>query len=94
MRNYNSANNQYIVTRLLKNCAVLFVEAETQDSALRIFSTLNDRGLPLADADIFKSKFYKLYSDKNQKNDFIEDWKKLEAVTDEIFPSITRDTYG
>ena len=85
MRNYNSANNQYIVTRLLKNCAVLFVEAETQDSALRIFSTLNDRGLPLADADIFKSKFYKLYSDKNQKNDFIEDWKKLEAVTDEIF---------
>lgn len=85
MRNYNSANNQYIVTRLLKNCAVLFVEAETQDSALRIFSTLNDRGLPLADADIFKSKFYKLYSDKNQKNNFIEDWKKLEAVTDEIF---------
>lgn len=85
MRNYNSANNQYIVTRLLKNCTVLFVEAETQDSALRIFSTLNDRGLPLADADIFKSKFYKLYSDKNQKNDFIEDWKKLEAVTDEIF---------
>lgn len=85
MRNYNSSNNQYIVTRLLKNCAILFVEAETQDSALRIFSTLNDRGLPLADADIFKSKFYKLYSDKNQKNDFIEDWKKLEAVTDEIF---------
>ena len=85
MRDYNSDNNQYIVTRLLKNCAVLFVEAETQDSALRIFSTLNDRGLPLADADIFKSKFYKLHSDKNQKNDFIEEWKKLEEITDEIF---------
>ena len=85
MRNYNSSNNQYIVTRLLKNCAILFVEAETQDSALRIFSTLNDRGLPLADADIFKSKFYKLYSDKNQKNDFIKEWKKLEEITEEIF---------
>ena len=85
MQNYNPRNNEFIVNRLLKNCAVLFIEAETQDSALRIFSTLNDRGLPLADADIFKSKFYKLYSDKNQKNDFIKEWKKLEEITEEIF---------
>lgn len=85
MQNYNPRNNEFIVNRLLKNCAVLFIEAETQDSALRIFSTLNDRGLPLADADIFKSKFYKLYSDKNQKNDFIKEWRKLEEITEEIF---------
>lgn len=85
MQNYNPRNNEFIVNRLLKNCAVLFIEAETQDSALRIFSTLNDRGLPLADADIFKSKFYKLYFDKNQKNDFIKEWKKLEEITEEIF---------
>lgn len=39
----------------------------------------------MADADIFKSKFYKLYSDKNQKNDFIKEWKKLEEITEEIF---------
>ena len=85
MQNYNPRNNEFIVNRLLKNCAVLFIEAETQDSALRIFSTLNDRGLPLADADIFKSKFYKLYFDKKQKNDFIKEWKKLEEITEEIF---------
>ena len=75
----------YVPVRILDNCMVLSIEAVNQDNALQIFSTLNDRGLPLADADIFKSKFYKLYFDKNQKNDFIKEWKKLEEITEEIF---------
>ena len=49
----------YLPARILGNCILLPVEAESQDTALRIFSTLNDRGLPLSDADIFKAQFYK-----------------------------------
>lgn len=75
----------YLPTRILNNCILLPIEAESQNTALRIFSTLNDRGLPLSDADIFKAQFYKYYSDKNQKDTFIEQWKELEEITTSIF---------
>lgn len=75
----------YLPARILGNCILLPIEAESQDTALRIFSTLNDRGLPLSDADIFKAQFYKHYSNKNQKNKFIEQWKDLEKITGNIF---------
>ncbi|PKL80857.1 MAG: hypothetical protein CVV25_02770 [Ignavibacteriae bacterium HGW-Ignavibacteriae-4] len=75
----------YLPARILGNCILLPIEAESQDTALRIFSTLNDRGLPLSDADIFKAQFYKHYSAKNQKDAFIEKWKELEEISSKIF---------
>ena len=55
------------------------------DTALRIFSTLHDRGKPLSDADIFKAQLYKFYSDKGEKDDFIKRWKSLEEISGKIF---------
>lgn len=79
----------YLPARILNNCILLPIEADSQDTALRIFSTLNDRGLPLADADIFKAQFYKYYEKKGTKNEFIDNWKELSSVTEKIFhPSI------
>lgn len=75
----------YLPARILGNCILLPIEAESQDTALRIFSTLNDRGLPLSDADIFKAQFYKYYSDRNTKDSFIEEWKNLEEVSGRVF---------
>ena len=75
----------YLPARILGNCILLPIEAESQDTALRIFSTLNNRGLPLSDADIFKAQFYKHYSTKNQKDEFIEKWKELEEISGKIF---------
>jgi len=75
----------YLPARILQNCILLPIEAESQDTALRIFSTLNDRGLPLSDADIFKAQFYKHYGAKNQKDFFIEKWKELEEISSRIF---------
>lgn len=77
----------YFAIRLLNNCILLPIEAESQDTALRIFSTLNDRGKPLADADIFKAQFYKYYSLKGEKNKFIKRWKALEEVCNSTFKS-------
>lgn len=71
--------------RIMKNCILLPIEAESQDTALRIFSTLNDRGKPLSDADIFKAQFYKYYSNKGQRKEFIEKWKELEEITERVF---------
>lgn len=75
----------YLPTRILKNCILLPIEAESQDTALRIFSTLNDRGKPLSDTDIFKAQFYKFYSDQGRKEEFISRWKALEELSDKIF---------
>lgn len=74
----------YLPARILNNCILLPIEADNQNTALRIFSTLNDRGLPLSDADIFKAQFYKYYSDKGQKEYFIETWKELEEICDKV----------
>ena len=75
--------------RIMNNCILLPIEAESQDTALRIFSTLNDRGKPLSDADIFKAQFYKYYSAKGEKEAFIQKWKDLEVLCDSIFHPIT-----
>lgn len=75
----------YLPTRIMNNCILLPIEAESQDTALRIFSTLNDRGMPLSDSDIFKAQFYKYYSDIGKKDSFIKQWKYLEELTESIF---------
>ncbi len=79
----------YLPARILGYCILLPIEAESQDTALRIFSTLNDRGLPLSDADIFKAQFYKYYAGIDKKDDFIGEWKELEEITGVIFKPIT-----
>lgn len=79
----------YLPIRILNNCILLPIEAESQDTALRIFSTLNDRGKPLSDADIFKAQFYKYYSAKGEKDEFIKKWKSLEELCEKIFHPIS-----
>lgn len=77
-------------SRIIRNVILLPIEEEPQDTALRILSTLNDRGLPLSDADIFKSQFYKYFSDKGEKDSFIARWKKLEEGAN----AILKPTHG
>lgn len=77
----------FLPNRVLKNCILLPIEAESQDTALRIFSTLNDRGKPLSDTDIFKAQLYKYYSLKGEKDEFIARWKELELLSEQIFSS-------
>ena len=75
----------YLPARILNNCILLPIEADSQDTALRIFSTLNDRGKPLSDADIFKAQFYKFYKEIGKKDEFIKKWKELEELCAKIF---------
>ena len=76
---------KYLPVRILNNCILLPIEAENQDTALQIFSTLNDRGKPLSDADIFKAQFYKHYSAMGQKETFIDRWNKLADLASASF---------
>ncbi len=62
---------------ILNQAIILPITADSQDTALTIFSTLNNRGLQLSDADIFKAKIYNHLSDSD-KPAFIETWKELD----------------
>ncbi|MBR4717280.1 MAG: DUF262 domain-containing protein [Lentisphaeria bacterium] len=63
---------------LLNKAVLLPIMAVDQENALMIFSTLNDRGMPLSDADIYKAKLYNNQGTKEKKEDFISDWIKLD----------------
>nr|WP_314471096.1 DUF262 domain-containing HNH endonuclease family protein [uncultured Campylobacter sp.] len=57
---------------------ILFITCDEQENALRIFNTLNNRGLPLSDADIFKGIIYGYQKNKNDRDKFAEQWRELE----------------
>lgn len=65
------------ISNILNRAILLPITADTQDTALTIFSTLNDRGLALSDADIFKAKIYN-HLDQIEKKNFIERWQQLD----------------
>ena len=77
----------YLPMRILNNCILLPIEADSQNTALRIFMTLNDRGMPLSNADIFKAQFYKFFSQygRQSKESFIKRWKKLAELCNKNF---------
>ena len=83
----NPADFSYLPMRILNNCILLPIEADTQSTALRIFTTLNDRGMPLSDADIFKAQFYKFFSQggRQSKESFIKRWKVLAELCNKNF---------
>lgn len=62
---------------ILDKCIILPIECDDQDTALTIFSTLNNRGLPLSDADIFKAQFYK---NNKKRQEFTQIWKDLTDI--------------
>lgn len=48
-----------------------------RDDALTIFETINNRGLDLSDADIFKAQIYMSASGISKQEDFISQWNAL-----------------
>ncbi len=92
----HSAENPLMVYQfiyaLLNQAILLPITADTQDTALTIFSTLNDRGLPLSDADIFKAKIYNQLESEDKKA-FIERWKDLDEQATDANESIQQLFY-
>lgn len=73
---------------ILNKCIVLPIECNTSEMALTIFSTLNDRGLPLADSDIFKAQIYRSIEGAESRKLFSSTWKELTEVCNKANLSI------
>lgn len=87
-KSQSSPNQIYHFVLALLNYSILLpITANDQETALTIFNTLNNRGLPLSDADIFKSYIYKKLDDTGKKA-FINKWKKLETDAEKVNESI------
>jgi uncharacterized protein with ParB-like and HNH nuclease domain len=63
-------------------------ESTANEKALMIFETLNNRGMELSDADIFKSQLYNSALNDKKQNEFIKEWLELSEFCNEIDISI------
>ncbi len=79
---------------LLKNVYLLPIELtgqnkdEANSKALIIFETINNRGMNLEDADIFKAKLYQRAKKVNEEKLFIDSWIDLKNNCDKLSISI------
>ena len=80
------------ISNILNQAILLPITADSQETALTIFSTLNDRGLALSDADIFKAKIYN-HLDQEEKKKFIELWQELDEQATNAGESIQKLFY-
>lgn len=68
---------------LLNQTFFLPVIASNIDTALRVFDTLNNRGMPLTDADVFKALLYRKAFKNEEHRQFIQNWQNLEKIAEE-----------
>lgn len=72
----NSKNLEGFIDFLMDNVVLLPIKCEGPDDALSLFETINDRGMPLDDADVFKAKIYNAVDEK-KRPEFIQIWSSL-----------------
>jgi len=76
---------QAIVTR----CFLVVVSTPSFDSAYRIFSVLNDRGLNLSHADILKADYIGKISSEQEQSKYSQAWEETEELLGrEMFQSL------
>ena len=57
---------------------------DASDRALVIFETLNNRGMDLEDADIFKERLYRKAVSVKEKEMFIQNWTDLKSLVEDV----------
>lgn len=82
----------HFIAAILDQAILLPIKANSQDTALTIFSTLNDRGKPLSDADIFKATIYNRL-DSDEKTAFIQRWRDLTEKSESVQLSVQQLFY-
>lgn len=66
---------------LVNECFIVVVSTPSQQSAFRVFSVLNNRGLDLLPTDIIKADIIGSISDVAKRDDYNQSWEDLEILT-------------
>lgn len=85
------------VAYLLNNALFIYVSTDNLDDAFRLFTILNDRGIPLSNSDILKARNLGEIKDEKQRGRWAEYWEEIEGEKgrDEFdrFLSLVRTIY-
>ncbi|MGR3984963.1 MAG: DUF262 domain-containing HNH endonuclease family protein [Gammaproteobacteria bacterium] len=74
----NSGQIDAFIRTLRDRVVLLPLVCSEEDDALELFQIINDRGMHLGDADIFKAKMYSAIKPENDKKSFIKRWGHLD----------------
>ena len=69
-----------LIRFLATKCFLVVVEASDEDSAYRVFSVMNDRGLDLSPTDIFKADIIGSIDDVQKQVKYTDDWERWEET--------------
>ncbi|MCL4536806.1 MAG: DUF262 domain-containing protein, partial [Nitrospirae bacterium] len=64
---------------LLNNVLFIYVSSEDLEDAFRLFTILNDRGLPLTNSDILKAWNLGVISNQSEKTSYAKFWEETES---------------
>lgn len=87
---YDKPKMKDFIFFILDNVAMLPIELtgtdleDASDRALVIFETLNNRGMDLEDADIFKERLYRKALNVKEKDAFVQNWTDLKSLVEDV----------
>lgn len=77
LKEYSKDNLRHLVEYLVQKCYLVIVSTSDEESAYRIFSVLNDRGLQLTHADILKAEIIGEMANSEQDS-YTKKWEDIE----------------
>ena len=83
---------EYLIIRLLTQTSIFLIEVDSRDTALTMFATLNNRGQPLSEVNIFRAEIYKCQLE-SKKEQFNASWKRLFKDIDKRLKMTTKDIF-
>lgn len=93
----SAADFDRFVGYLLNNALFIYVSTEDLDDAFRLFTILNERGIPLSNSDILKAKNLGAITGEKDRTKWAEYWEEVEGEMgrDEFdrFLSLVRTIY-
>jgi hypothetical protein len=78
LKKLNEKKRLFMAQFIARQCYLVVVSTPDFDSAFRIFSVLNDRGLDLSLTDILKADIIGPIDDETTENDYNKKWENIE----------------
>ncbi len=75
---YGSERLDMLARFIIQRCYLVVVSASDSNSAYRIFSVLNDRGLDLSPTDILKANIIGAMDNKKERKKYNDEWESVE----------------
>ena len=88
----DQSSAERLIRCLLKQTITFSIEVDNRDTALTMFATLNNRGEPLSEVNIFRAEMYK-FQPESEKETFNALWKKLFEGIDKRLKMTIKDIF-